>query len=738
MGKHARSPSSLSCDDCSMGVADTNGTIRCGPCSPGTQPSSDRTRCDPCPAGFYSNDGFFCYECYSGTYAAEESSKCTACPAGKLSVNNYTACENCSVGSSSWDGTMCYPCWQGSYSVGGTECLLCPEGRFSSADGASECALCSAGTYSAEGSWSCEPCGWSEVASEGSGRCDSCPGGSIPLDNRTACSLCPAGKYTEPGSAWCYDCWFGYSSEGSSRCEDCPGGTKPASDRASCEACPAGTTAEFGSEYCDSCGYGQSRSDNESACTSCEAGRYNDQFQSATCAECPGGRYSERSGSRQCTACPIGRYVNETGSNSSTVCARCLGGQTKNESEVSVDACLQPGMNQSVECSAGKTCSFVFEQGPGLLDTSVHAVMVKDGGCDELSDGYSWTPQYSYAGYQGFFGPDGFGPGGYGGPGGYDFGGSGGFYGGYGPGNGFPPFRRLADDAVTAVAGFGSSTAWITTNYSVSWPDPISATPGMYKLCWCGGFGFRSKSVPQVRRCTQPVFFDFEVGTMTVAGPFPNQYFTCVRGRFCLGGSLRLRGLGLTGDDLLTLRAECNLDGARRFQGLPFFVTPVASDTPGEVDLEFGLNYTVYDSPGLFNLCWCSSKGTPCTTMDLVSFSTEVYLETDAATLSLEGPYPGAEAECFLGQYCSLVLVGGGQNLLDDDHLTVLSRCGDSSFLSGFPTPGYTSSLAAGMVFYFASGPLQTEPGIYQLCWCRPDPAAGISCTTVGGCVSTL
>ena len=511
----------------------------------------------------------------------------------------------------------------------------------------------------------------------------------------------------------------------------------PKSDRTGCQACPAGEYAREGQEMCFPCGEGSSRAENESTCQDCPPGRFNSQTTSASCAECPGGRYSDEPGRSLCKPCPIGRYYNDTGSNASSVCSQCPGGQTQAAGAYSDDACLQPGTNQSVECVAGKTCSFVFAQGPGLLDTGVHSVQVKAGSCepdpdnlaqildvlDDFADGYGDgdSPDGFYGG-GGFYG--GF-PGGYNGgfPGGFSAGPFGsGFYGGYGPG------RRLQPG--TTVAGFGTARVWIDSNFTVAWPDQISATPGIYKLCWCGGFGFYGFRVPQSFRCVQSDLYDFEVGVMTVAGPFPGQSFSCVRGRVCNAG--KVRGLGLTAEDQLHLRAGCTLDGARRFPGVPFWVSAVASDLPGEVDLEFGLNYTVLDSPGDYNLCWCSSKGTACSTMDLsVDGTSDVYLETYAASLSLDGPHTGAEAECFLGQVCWLVLTGGGQNLRDGDTLSALSRCGeDDTFLTGFPLPGYAPATSNGALFIFGSGDLSTEPGIYQMCWCRPDPDIGVLCTT--------
>ena len=173
---------------------------------------------------------------------------------------------------------------------------------------------------------------------------------------------------------------------------------------------------------------------------------------------------------------------------------------------------------------------------------------------------------------------------------------------------------------------------------------------------------------------------------------------------------------------------------------MPFQISAVPSDVPGEVDLDFGLNYTVYDAPGAYTLCWCSSKGTPCSTMDLrVDSDSDVYLETQAATLSLDGPNTGAEVECFLGQTCWLYLELQGQNLQDGDRLTALPKCGDDdSFITGFPSPGYADASENGLLFIFDGGSLSTEPGIYQMCWCRPEAASGLACNKASDFTTTI
>ncbi|CAE7267309.1 SVEP1, partial [Symbiodinium microadriaticum] len=474
-----------------------------------------------------------------------------------------------------------------------------------------------------------------------------------------------------------------------------------------------------------------------------------------------------------CNVCPAGRYADTQGQQQ----VREMPGRCLLKAARAVSIALEAGQMSCYDCywglyapaadpakpvRLGGTSVVLVQmnrqhvpraQGPGLLDTSVHAVNVKVDSCepdptdleslladlsqffDQLGGGYSYG--YGTTGGYGGFGGYGGAPGGFGGYGSGGFGGGfpggspGGFYGGYGPG-----FRRLESGNV--VDGFGSSRVWIASNFSVAWPDKITAEPGNYKLCWCGGVGYQGYNMPTYLRCIRDVMYDFEVGSMAVAGPFQGQSFSCVRGRVCNAG--RLRGVGLTQEDTLNLRAGCTVDGARRFTGVPFQISAVPSDVPGEVDLDFGLNYTVYDAPGAYTLCWCSSKGTPCSTMDLrVDSDSDVYLETQAATLSLDGPNPGAEVECFLGQTCWLHLDLQGQNLQDGDRLTALPKCGDDdSFITGFPSPGYADASEGGLVFIFTGGSLSTEPGIYQMCWCRPEAASGLACNKASDFTTTI
>ena len=144
-----------------------------------------------CSAGFYSG-GTSCLLCAAGTYtsSASAASTCTLCPAGTSSAPGSTTCSYCT---------------NGFYSPtpGLTACIACPTGFASSSGyGATACNnLCARG-YRVDST-------------------QSAPGGSV------SCVICSPGTYTSVvGATACYYCDRGtYSTSGAVSCTPCPLGT---------------------------------------------------------------------------------------------------------------------------------------------------------------------------------------------------------------------------------------------------------------------------------------------------------------------------------------------------------------------------------------------------------------------------------------------------------------------------------------------------------------------------------
>jgi len=221
--------------------------------------------------------------------------------------------------------TLCDPSYTGVHSALYT-CLPCPAGMFGS--GAAACKNCStqcpigqfiAGPCTSTADIICAPCFslplGSAVFTSG---CDFiCEQGYIK--NNGTCVPCPTGTYSsldEPvNCSTCSKCLLGYYP------------SKPCSSISNtvCSPCQvfAGLTA-FTSGCNFTCMQGYTK--NESNCSLCAAGTFNDKNDS-TCSQCPVETFSSSNGSTHCTACtkclPGSYPITACTAISDTVCLPC-------------------------------------------------------------------------------------------------------------------------------------------------------------------------------------------------------------------------------------------------------------------------------------------------------------------------------------------------------------------------------------------------------------------------------
>ena len=676
-GRFTGYPGHTECQTCYSGAAGGNGSVACEPCDPGSGSNADFTACTECEAGKYSWDGYACYDCYWGTVSPAGATGCTQCAAGKFVSNN--TCQNCAAGrystteSSSDLSSPCWQCMDGSYSgEGAGSCELCTPGKFSLME-ASQCEDCPAGQTSGTGFSSCTSCDWGKVSAAGDRACSDCEAGKYANVNATECVDCEAGRYKGSFDQYCNFCSFGYAaSAGSPSCTPCPNGRYALADRSACEDCPNGTyysdSSGIPTETCWTC-Y-QVVSEDRTQCNECAAGKYLTGTSVRSCADCEPGRFTRYAGyssydGSNCQACAQGSY---TGAAGSTVCETCPGGATLGTASASYSDCILPEFNQTLECPKGKSCAVTLQ---GSLQ-SVHRITVKHATCETAGAPTQTGP--------------------------YGYGGSG--------------YRRLQDGSV--VNGFGSNGFSSVGSSNYSWEGSVTAEVGIYRLCWCGGV---------TTQCANDYEFPVDAGSMTVLGPFPNQAFACVVGRPCVNVG-PLQGLGLTGNDWLTVRQGCVLELASIF-AISMEVT--AANPDGDVELYFGQSTqlaSAYES-GQYPLCWCSSQGQSCSDMQ---FSISLYLESLAGYLAVHGPVGGESIYCYKGQSCQPTLSNGGTVLLSGDRLSFMQQCGSGNFLSGLPEPGYADTLD-GSSFNFLKGDLQSEPGMFRVCWCREDASLSMDCT---------
>ncbi|CAJ1379513.1 unnamed protein product [Effrenium voratum] len=690
LGKFSSYTGATECQDCALGVALSNGSVVCEPCLPGHMPSTDHAACEPCTAGKFGLNGMGCNFCNWGEVSAAASESCTSCPAGTYVNVTLQQCVACGPGQYSWSGALeCFSCFGGTAaSNDSSECYPCPAGRYS-LDEATECLPCAAGTYSFQYFSHCMDCWPSSISAPGSGSCVGCDPGWVANDNSSECVACQAGKYAWRGDTYCWDCWYGsYSPAASSNCFDCPPGRHVIPSRSGCVDCPAGKySAWSGNEDCYDCEY--VITEDRTGCNLCPPGRYLTGNETRNCTVCEPGRYGEGFGSSECQGCPRGRYSNETELSMATQCAPCPGLATETSGSTSRDDCILPAANQTFDCAKGKPCTIEDFQVQGLQSSQALVVKVETCEVKEGSGGYGSTLPIPTSGYS-----DGFN--GYVGAGGY----------------GASPGRRLRSSG--SPVGFESISS--TGSSSYNWTETVQAEVEEYRVCWCSGVSNTCDSFPQ---------FQVDVGTMTVTGPFPSQAFTCVIGRECISQG-PIQGLGLRGEDQLTLRIACQSSRAS-WLSVALQVNVLTSNTSSANELFFGQTGLLWSPPGSYEVCWCSATGEACSSMQASDYI--IYLEALAAMFYISGPTGGEFVNCNRGQICTAILRQGGTGLLPGDRLSFMQVCGSGDFLTGIPAPGYLTT-EDGISFHSEDrmAILSSEPGMFRVCWCRPDLSIGMSC----------
>jgi hypothetical protein len=170
--------------------------------------SGNVVNCAPCAKGTYSDTAgaSLCLQCPSGTYsttaAAASLASCTACPPATFSNN-----------SGAFDASACVPCSPGSNSSlpGSTSCAPCKSGSYAESYGQQYCDLCRAGSY-----------GPQQRASS-KAACSMCSAGTFSKNGSIVCTRCPPGASSEEGSGDCQPCLTGTYSDVGGECFKCPG-----------------------------------------------------------------------------------------------------------------------------------------------------------------------------------------------------------------------------------------------------------------------------------------------------------------------------------------------------------------------------------------------------------------------------------------------------------------------------------------------------------------------------------
>ena len=325
------------CVECAAGTfAHDTGSSVCAKCAAGNVSTgvgaTSPDTCVKCALGKYVSvpGSAVCILCAAGSFAAREGlTTCTLCASGKYSTaleagtQQEHLCVQCPIATYSelqgqTSNTTCSPCPPGTYSEHGglarrLDCLDCLGGTFSDTPGATMCATCGVGTYSAENT--CTPCLAGKYLN------------TIGNSNAQDCIVCAEGKYS--------------SQDRASVCESCVSGTYSNSTgnahADTCRQCLAGTfAANTGSTVCTECTAGKISTDVGAAspdtCIKCASGKYVSSPGSVACNLCAIGSYAALQGLETCTLCASGKYsiALETGAVHAELCVQCPAQTTPN------------------------------------------------------------------------------------------------------------------------------------------------------------------------------------------------------------------------------------------------------------------------------------------------------------------------------------------------------------------------------------------------------------------------
>lgn len=303
-----------------------------------------RGSCDVCPAGYTCTDPAASpVRCADGLWAPAGSTTCKTCPAGFACPTPTSDPQPCAAGSaegSAGTRTTCTQCGPGYYAtgVGNTVCTICPTGhrcpgngatspsacsssRYAYPAGSTSCpkcplgysctptssppAICTNGTYAAQGDMTCTPCPQGTYAvGSGNGECTPCGSGYSCVNAGDSPSQCPAGTYSPYYHTACENCPSGtYSAAGASGCVDCPAGQYCPLTSGTPINCPAGSISYTNSTTCQSCSAGYYTDSNHQTCLPCPLGKQCPD-PAAGPADCAAGFYADSTGTIQCTQCP--------------------------------------------------------------------------------------------------------------------------------------------------------------------------------------------------------------------------------------------------------------------------------------------------------------------------------------------------------------------------------------------------------------------------------------------------
>jgi hypothetical protein len=251
------------------------------------------------------------------------------------------------------------------------------------------------------------------------------------------------------------------------------------------------------------------------------------------------------------------------------------------------------------------------------------------------------------------------------------------------------------------------------SRHTLTWgPTPLTATGGLYRLCWCHiGVASASSNSTVAEDCVVNEQFRVDGGSLNLIGVSPLfQDRTCVSGLTCQFDELQ--GFHTSLHDSIAVLETC---GA--LEDVPRFSTTAQRDIQ-----RLKVNTThrfVSSAGGTYRLCWCAANF-------LCSIAED--FRVHLGELLLIGPSPlQQQRTCVSGRPCTVAgILGAG--LTQADRVLVLDTCGVVSSVPRFPSGGLSTLVSSNQT----TGPLLTSWGLtsitasagtYRLCWCSGSPS---------------
>ena len=267
--------------------------------------------------------------------------------------------------------------------------------------------------------------------------------------------------------------------------------------------------------------------------------------------------------------------------------------------------------------------------------------------------------------------------------------------------------------------GFDSQGAGLVQSIgTVQWASqPITATGGRYRLCWCSLINSSAVSTnvsgnPIPCEAAHVDGFLTDVGTLHILGPNPfSQSWTCVAGESCkISG---IQGFGLSDSDSIMVLQTCSTAAL-----VPRFPMFGQAETVFNKGSEAAWITEVSAAGGTYQLCWCSEQEldgniTGCTAPEhAVSFG----------TLTILGPSPLWQlATCISGQSCRVDGMTGLDWTQATDFIAVMNTCGVTSAIPRWGNEGIAEiflGVDSGASFAWQYAAISAAGGNYRLCWC--------------------